>query len=159
MDQLGVLEEQKGFTSQCALAQYILDNSRADVCANNHLITTGASTTTREKLNSCAKTVKHLRDRRTHGLKFQKLYVSTLKIIVITDESFANTCDLRSQLQIAIAMAHVSGRFNVLHFSSGKWRRVTGSGMAPGNTRIDSRLRARMRSTRSYAIDALLRST
>lgn len=125
--QLDVPVEQKRFTSQRALAQYIGVISRSDICAKIQLVTPGASVTTRKEYNSLAKTVAHLHQTRMHGLKFEKLDMATIYIIFFADAKLTTTREPRSQMGFVITMADASGRCNVLHYSSAKCRSVTSS--------------------------------
>jgi hypothetical protein len=64
------------------------------------------------------------------GLTFVKLDISTLRLIVFTDSSFANNKDLSSQIGHVIVMADSSNRANIIHWSSTKCKRVTRSVLA-----------------------------
>lgn len=66
----------------------------------------------------------------SRGLKFVKLDITTLQLLVFTDASFANNKDLSSQIGYVIALADSGKRANILHWSSIKCKRVTRSVLA-----------------------------
>jgi len=63
------------------------------------------------------------------GLRFVKLDISNLQLLVFTDASFANNKDLSSQIGYVIVLAD-SKKANILHWSSIKCKRVTRSVLA-----------------------------
>jgi len=65
------------------------------------------------------------------GLKFVKLDVNTLQLLVFTDASFANNKDLSSQIGYVLVLADASNKANIVHWSSVKCKRVTRSVLAP----------------------------
>ena len=69
-------------------------------------------------------------DNPARGLKFVKLDVNTLQLIVFTDSSFANNKDLSSQIGYVIALTDSTNRANIVHWSSTKCKRVTRSVLA-----------------------------
>src|SRR5204863_8950935 len=64
------------------------------------------------------------------GLKFVKLDVSSLQVLVFTDSSFANNRDFSSQIRYVIVLADASNKANIIHWSSIKCKRVTWSVLA-----------------------------
>ena len=64
------------------------------------------------------------------GLKFVKLDLKTLQLLVFTDASFANNKDLSSQIGYVIALADTTNSANIVHWSSIKCKRVTRSVLA-----------------------------
>ena len=64
------------------------------------------------------------------GLKFVRLDVSTLQLLVFTDASFANNKDLSSQIGYVIVLADAAKRANIVHWSSVKCKRITRSVLA-----------------------------
>src|SRR5271155_1799902 len=64
------------------------------------------------------------------GLKFVKLDVNTLQLLVFTDASFANNKDLSSQIGYVLVLADASNKANIVHWSSVKCKRVTRSVLA-----------------------------
>ena len=64
------------------------------------------------------------------GLKFVKLDVNTLQLLVFTDASFANNKDLSSQIGFVLVQVDASNKANIVHWSSVKCKRVTRSVLA-----------------------------
>jgi hypothetical protein len=64
------------------------------------------------------------------GLKFVKLDINTLQLLVFTDASFANNKDLSSQIGYVIVLADATKKANIVHWSSIKCKRVTRSVLA-----------------------------
>jgi hypothetical protein len=59
------------------------------------------------------------------GLKFIKLDINTLQLLVFTNASFANNKDLSSQIGYVIVLANATKKANIIHWSSVKCKRVT----------------------------------
>ena len=85
---------------------------------------------TKDNVNALNKRLQWQLDNQTRGLKFIKLDLVTLRVIVFTDSSFANNDDHSSQIGFVICLADASSRANILHWSSIKCRRVTRSVLA-----------------------------
>lgn len=69
-------------------------------------------------------------DNATRGLKFVKLDIKTLRLLVFTDASFANNVDFSSQIGFIIAIADATSKANIIHWTSIKCKRVTRSVLA-----------------------------
>ena len=69
-------------------------------------------------------------DNATRGLRYVKLDLTTLQLVVFTDSSFANNKDLSSQIGYVICLADAAQRANIIHWSSVKCKRVTRSVLA-----------------------------
>lgn len=69
-------------------------------------------------------------ENKSRGLKYVKLDLESLKLVVFTDSSYANNRDLTSQIGYVICLADASDRANILHWSSIKCKRVTRSVLA-----------------------------
>jgi hypothetical protein len=69
-------------------------------------------------------------DNPTRGLRFVRLDLKTLRLLVFTDASFANNKDMSSQIGYVVVLADASDRANILHWSSVKCKRVTRSVLA-----------------------------
>ena len=69
-------------------------------------------------------------DHSDRGLYFTQLDITTLKLIVFTDSSFANNQDLSSQIGYVIVLADATNKANTIHWSSTKCKRVTRSVLA-----------------------------
>ena len=64
------------------------------------------------------------------GLRFVKLDINTLQLLVFTDASFANNKDLSLQIGYVLVLADASNKANIVHWSSIKCKRVTRSVLA-----------------------------
>lgn len=71
-------------------------------------------------------------DNADRGIKFVKLEINTLRIVVFTDASFANNADLTSQIGYVIVLADSNNDANIIHWSSVKCKRITRSVLASG---------------------------
>lgn len=69
-------------------------------------------------------------DNKTRGLRFVKLDIKSLKLVVFTDASFANNPDLSSQIGFVIALVDDANNANIIHWTSIKCKRVTRSVLA-----------------------------
>ena len=69
-------------------------------------------------------------DNQDRGLKYVKLDQDDLQVVVFTDSSFANNRDLSSQIGFVICLADSTSKANIIHWSSVKCKRVTGSVLA-----------------------------
>ena len=69
-------------------------------------------------------------DNHSRGLKFVRLDIDTLRLIVFTDASFANNADASSQIGFVIVLADEQNNANIIHWSSIKCKRVTRSVLA-----------------------------
>jgi len=59
------------------------------------------------------------------GLKFIKLDIKTLQLLVFMDTSFTNKKDLSSQIGYILILANATKKANIVHWSSVKCKRVT----------------------------------
>ena len=59
------------------------------------------------------------------GLKFIKLDVNTLQLLVFMDASFANNKDLFSQIGYILVLANAIKKANIVYWSSVKYKKVT----------------------------------
>ena len=64
------------------------------------------------------------------GLKFVKLDIHTVRLVVFTDSSFANNRDQSSQIGYVIILADGQNNANIIHWQSVKCKRVTRSVLA-----------------------------
>jgi hypothetical protein len=58
------------------------------------------------------------------GLKFVKLNINTIQLIVFTDAFFTNNKNLSSQIRYIIVLADTIKKANIVHWSSVKYKRV-----------------------------------
>ncbi|SLM37481.1 hypothetical protein PMAA_090260 [Lasallia pustulata] len=64
------------------------------------------------------------------GLKFVKLDIYTVRLVVFTDSSFANNWDQSSKIGYVIVLADGQNNANIIHWQSVKCKRVTRSVLA-----------------------------
>ena len=64
------------------------------------------------------------------GLKFIKLNINTLQLLIFTDASFANNKDLSSQIGYVIVLADAIKKANIVYWNLVKCKRVTQSVLA-----------------------------
>jgi hypothetical protein len=114
-----------------AAMQYIATCTRPDIAAACQLqaskVGKGASTQTYKDVNSlvdvCHRTAKD-------GLKFVRLNLETLRVVVFCDASFANAENFKSQLGFCVLLVDDEQRANIVHYGSKRCTRVTRSVMA-----------------------------
>ena len=69
-------------------------------------------------------------DTPTKGISFKSQDISTLRMAVFVDASFANNHDLSSQLGILVTLRDKKGITNIIHWTSVKCKRVVRSALA-----------------------------
>lgn len=69
-------------------------------------------------------------DNATRGLKYVKIDLAIIQVVVFTDFFFVNNKDLSSQIGYVICLADATQRANIIHWSSIKCKRVTRSVLA-----------------------------
>ena len=69
-------------------------------------------------------------DNATRGLRYVKLDLTTLQLIIFTDSFFVNNKDLSFQIGYVICLADAAQQVNVIHWSFVKCKRVTRSVLA-----------------------------
>lgn len=121
---------QAELASQRALAQYVGVNTRPDVCAAIQLVAPGSKPPTPAEFKSFAKTVKFMQQTKPQGLSFVPLDLTTMRLLLVTDASFANTDNAKSQLGYVILMVDKRGRSNIVHYVPNKSKRVARSVLA-----------------------------
>lgn len=104
VDNLEKAETPNTFPNQRAVTQYIGVNSRPDICASVKLIAPERYPTTIPEYKSFSKILKFLRSSKHDVLSFVILDMSTVKLIDISDASFANAQGMRRQLEYIILM-------------------------------------------------------
>jgi len=85
---------------------------------------------TYEQLQKLNTAIEWQKNNETRGIRYTKLDVETLQIVIFTDSSFANNEDMSSQIGYVIVIVDDSGRANVVDWKSIKSRRVTRSVLA-----------------------------
>lgn len=127
IERLVIAATQKQFASQRAMSQYIGVNSRPDICQRVQLIYPGNYFTNPNEFKVLEKIIKHFRTTPNQGLNFVQLKFSTISLILLTDASFENAKNLRSQLGFVILLVDGNYNANVLYYGSQRCRRVTSS--------------------------------
>lgn len=125
IDKLKKPDGQNYFPSHRALGQSIGVCTRPDVFANINLIAPGGGETTGKEFKIFNKTIYNLRKTKEIGFSSKKFDIDTMRLVFITDASFANAKQLRSQIGFGILMADGNGTANLIHFGSSRCRRVT----------------------------------
>ena len=118
--------------------QYIAQRARgayvASVCqpeaAYDLSVAAQAIKLTEKDVKTLNKRIQWQLENAVRGLRFVRLNKESLQLLVFTDASFINNKDLSSQIKYVLVMADVSGRANILHWSSVKCKRVTRSVLA-----------------------------
>ena len=118
------------FISQRALAQYIGVNVRPDICAPVQLIAPGKNEVTDKDIKSLKKTTKFLKETIEQGLTFVPLNLETMRLVLMTDASFANAQGMKRQLGYLIMLVDDEGNCNIVHYGSNRCKRVARSVMA-----------------------------
>jgi hypothetical protein len=81
-------------------------------------------------IDALNKIIRHLRATPDVKLRFLKLDIQSLKLLVYTDASFANNANLTSQLGYIVVLSDDSGSASIINYQSSKSRRVARSSMA-----------------------------
>lgn len=103
---------------------------RTEACAPKQLIAPGKDKPTNKDMKTLKKITKILKDTAEQGLHFVKLGLDTARIVLISDASFANTKDLRSQLGYLVLMVDANEDCNILHYASNRSKIISRSVMA-----------------------------
>lgn len=77
-----------------------------------------------------SKAIRFLKVTASVGLKYVFHYMKSVRSVVVTDASFENAKDLRSQLGFVVAMVDVNNMSNIVLYGSSRCRRVALSVMA-----------------------------
>ena len=78
-----------------------------------------------ENVKQLNKTIRWQHENGSRGLRFVKLDLNSLQLMVFTDGSFANNTDLSSQIGYVCVLADKHNQANIIHWSSTKSKRVT----------------------------------
>lgn len=120
---------QKTFTGVRAMGQYIGVNTRPVFCRPVQLLAPDATKSAKEEHKSLQNFISNLRSKAIEALKFVRLDLERLKLILFTDASFANTHDLESHMGYVILLADDTGRTNISQYGSKGCRHRTRSVM------------------------------
>lgn len=107
-------------SSQGVLAQYIGVNYRPDICSPVHLIASDSSQTTKYEFKTLSGVTQRLKNTENEGLTFESLYMKSVRIVVLTDASFGNFKDMKTQLGFFILMVDGSEKANQVHYGSSR---------------------------------------
>lgn len=118
------------FISARALSQYIGVNTRPDTCAPIQLIAPGIEPPSRKEIKLLQKITLFMKDTIGQGLDYVQLDMDSARIVLVTDASFANTRDLKSQLGYLVLIVDGNGFCNILHYASNRSKRIARSVMA-----------------------------
>lgn len=106
-------------------------NTRPDICAAVSIFSTITESCHKMQDNiNLNKIVKHLKSTCNIKLKYPKLDLSSLRLLVYSDSSFNNREGNKSQLGYIIILADETNNCCILQYSSKKSHRVTRSSMA-----------------------------
>lgn len=84
------------------------------------MIEPGAGETTKEEYNTLRKTIRHLKATTNTGLTYKRLDMRKIRLVVITDASFANGRELGIKLVFLVLMADATGAANIIYYGSRK---------------------------------------
>lgn len=111
-DKISLLQpptNQKSFTSQRAMAQYVGVNTRPDVTASVHLFAPGNEPATEDDFRILKRKIGHMKNTKYIGLTYRPLDISSTRLVLITDASFANARGLKCQLGYFLLMTNKDG--------------------------------------------------
>lgn len=107
-----------------------IGNTRPDICAAVSISSSITKKVHSEKENDkLNKIVKYLKETKDIRLKYPKLDLNSLRLLVYSDSSFNNREENRSQLGFIIVLSDNTNQCCILHYSSQKSKRVTRSSM------------------------------
>lgn len=130
IDKLKPPGNDKEYASSRALAQYIGVCTRPDVCSSVQLLVPQKEGVTAEQTKKLTKVFSHMAGTREQGLNYTSIDMTTARIALMTDASFANAPGGKSQLGYIITLMDKAGRCNILHYGSNRCQRVCRSVMA-----------------------------
>ena len=127
---LPVAADFSAFRSLRAKLMWIV-HTRLDVaCSASFASQVAARTFSLESVKLLNRMVRHLKNTASTLLKYSKLDLESLHLVVYSDSSFRNLPDRKSQLGFIICLANASSTCSIIHFSSRKSTRVPRSTMA-----------------------------
>jgi hypothetical protein len=122
---------QNQLTSVRAAMQYVATTTRPDLAAPCQLLASRvgvhADAASYKSMNGL---VEIGADSADDGLRFVPLDLSSMRVVVFADASFANASDYKSQIGFVVCLADANNAANIVHYGSAKCRRVTRSVMA-----------------------------
>lgn len=115
------------FGSQRVLAQYLGVNFRSDNGATAQLIAPGSAKVENKQCKSLKKSIYHMKETRNIDLKFNKLDVNSVRVVVLSNTSFANTPGMKSQFEFVVLIVDDQNQANIVHYGSSNCHRVSRS--------------------------------
>lgn len=82
---------------------------------------------TNAEKRTLSKTLEHMRESSGDGLVFRPLYMTTARLVLIKEASFANAINYKSQLGNAVLMIDDTGTRNIIHYPLNRFKWVTSS--------------------------------
>lgn len=113
-----------------AMIQYIGSCTRPDISSRSQLLSSEMQTNLKMSIKKLNKLVSWCHDTCDFELKFVPLNLSSLRLLLFTDASFANANKLRSQIGFVHVLADDENNANIIHYGSINCKRVTRSVMA-----------------------------
>ena len=130
LEQLSKAYDSDSFISNRAKIQYVATSTRPDLCAPVQLLACTPESVNKEKITALHKITDFCVATKHIGLKFVKLDIKTIRLLLFTDASFANCNNLKSQIGFLLVLADGSNNANILHYGSSRCKRITRSVMA-----------------------------
>ncbi|EED11471.1 hypothetical protein TSTA_007610 [Talaromyces stipitatus ATCC 10500] len=120
---------QKQYVAQRALGAYIASVSQPEASFD---LSFAAQITNpgKDDIKSLNKRLQWQLDNAERGLRFVRLDLDSLRLVIFADSSFANNKDFSSQISFVIVLADAVNNANIVHWSSIKCKRVTRSVLA-----------------------------
>jgi hypothetical protein len=112
------------FVAQRATGAYVAGGCQPE-SAYGCSVAAQATDPTDTDVDELNKTLLHISESGSRGLKFVKLSLNSIRILVFTDASFANNKDLSSQIGYVLVIADEDGNANIVYWTSIKCKRVT----------------------------------
>lgn len=127
---LEIHTNEKSFTSHRALTQYIGVKLRPGVSAPVQLIVPGSEPVTKQDYAQKSLAIRLLLDTDETGLKFVPLDQKSVRLMIVSEESFTNPRGGRIQLGFVQTMLDRFEKGNIIHYASSRCRRIARGVMA-----------------------------
>lgn len=108
----------KTFKSQRALSQYTGVNCRPSVCVGVKLITPRHETVSLEHYKIMNKTIDQMKETRLQELLFVSIDISTLRVVVLSETSFANASETGREMGFVVLLSDQKRNANIGHYGS-----------------------------------------
>lgn len=130
IERLVVPTAEAGLKSQRTLSKYMGVNWRPDKFVAVQLIATSGETVAKDQFDSLNRTGHALNKSAMQGPDFVKLYMVTMRIVLISDASFASSPSLKRQFGYVIPMLDKERFANIINYSSCSCHRASRSVIA-----------------------------